>query len=135
MPEEINRVLTDHVANFLFCPTEQAVKNLKNEGIGIKSASGHKRVSSSGRDKGKTQLSKKLKLATHEATNLRTHSIYEVPPRVAMVGDVMLDAAMYYRKYARKPQGELPKKFILSTVHRAENTDDDERLRIDSHGA
>ena len=33
MPEEINRVLTDHVSNVLFCPTQQAVKNLKKEGI------------------------------------------------------------------------------------------------------
>lgn len=33
MPEEINRVLTDHVSKFLFCPTETAVKNLKKEGI------------------------------------------------------------------------------------------------------
>jgi UDP-N-acetylglucosamine 2-epimerase len=33
MPEEINRVLTDHISNLLFCPTETAVLNLKNEGI------------------------------------------------------------------------------------------------------
>lgn len=33
MPEEINRVLTDHVSDFLFCPTETAILNLKNEGI------------------------------------------------------------------------------------------------------
>jgi UDP-GlcNAc3NAcA epimerase len=33
MPEEINRVLTDHVSSLLFCPTETAVKNLETEGI------------------------------------------------------------------------------------------------------
>ncbi|MGD9041920.1 MAG: UDP-N-acetylglucosamine 2-epimerase (non-hydrolyzing), partial [Desulfobacteraceae bacterium] len=33
MPEEINRVLTDHVSTFLFCPTDTAVANLKKEGI------------------------------------------------------------------------------------------------------
>jgi len=33
MPEEINRVLTDHVSDILFCPTQTAVENLKNEGI------------------------------------------------------------------------------------------------------
>lgn len=33
MPEEINRVLTDHVSSLLFCPSELAVKNLKREGI------------------------------------------------------------------------------------------------------
>jgi UDP-GlcNAc3NAcA epimerase len=32
MPEEINRILTDRVSKWLFCPTPTAVKNLKNEG-------------------------------------------------------------------------------------------------------
>ena len=33
MPEEINRVITDHVSKLLFAPTDTAVINLKNEGI------------------------------------------------------------------------------------------------------
>lgn len=33
MPEEINRILTDRISNFLFCPTETAVKNLEAEGF------------------------------------------------------------------------------------------------------
>ena len=33
MPEEINRVLTDHLSSLLFAPTSQAVKNLSAEGI------------------------------------------------------------------------------------------------------
>ena len=33
MPEEVNRVLTDHVASLLFCPTDTAVANLAREGI------------------------------------------------------------------------------------------------------
>ncbi|AMS26963.1 UDP-N-acetylglucosamine 2-epimerase [Bacteroidetes bacterium UKL13-3] len=33
MPEEQNRVLTDHLSTWLFCPTQTAVENLLNEGI------------------------------------------------------------------------------------------------------
>ena len=33
MPEEINRVVTDHVSSLLFCPTDTAVSNLEREGI------------------------------------------------------------------------------------------------------
>ncbi len=33
MPEEINRVMTDHISDILFCPTAASVINLKREGI------------------------------------------------------------------------------------------------------
>lgn len=33
MPEEVNRVLTDHVSSLLFCPTDAAIQNLAKEGI------------------------------------------------------------------------------------------------------
>jgi len=33
VPEEINRILTDHCSDFLFCPTKTSVDNLKREGI------------------------------------------------------------------------------------------------------
>ena len=33
MPEEVNRKMTDHISNWLFCPTLTSVTNLANEGI------------------------------------------------------------------------------------------------------
>jgi UDP-GlcNAc3NAcA epimerase len=89
MQEETNRILTDHIAELLFCPTCQAVKNLANENV----------------------------------TNGVFHS-----------GDVMYDAALMYAKIAFEKSSILnslnlkPKKFRLCTVHRAENTDNMERL-------
>jgi len=51
------------------------------------------------------------------------------------VGDVMYDAALYYRDRAHKKSrimqtmALLPKAFVLATIHRAENTDNPERLQ------
>jgi UDP-N-acetylglucosamine 2-epimerase len=33
MPEEHNRVVSDHLSDLLFCPTDNAVENLAREGI------------------------------------------------------------------------------------------------------
>jgi len=89
MPEEINRVVTDHISRFLFCPTKRAVDNLKLEGI----------------SKG-----------------------------VYFVGDVMYDLFLKVRdnidaqKVLEKHRLQR-KSYILATVHRDFNTDNEERLR------
>ena len=95
MPEEINRVLTDHAATKLMAPTETAMKNLRNEGL--------------------------------------------PEERLSLVGDVMYDASLFYRGRARKPVwfdalGVAAGDFILTTVHRAENTDDPTRLKAIIYG-
>jgi UDP-GlcNAc3NAcA epimerase len=43
-------------------------------------------------------------------------------------GDVMFDAALFYTNKSRKPLQPIPSDFILATLHRAENTDNPERL-------
>lgn len=37
MPEEINRIATDHISDLLFCPTETAIENATREGLGLRS--------------------------------------------------------------------------------------------------
>lgn len=93
MPEEINRILTDRVSTFLFCPTEAAIQNLLDEGYG---------------------------------NQCRNHHVYNA-------GDVMYDAALFYQKIAQSSRAVLElldkhNEFYLATVHRAENTDNPERL-------
>jgi len=99
MPEEINRILTDRISKWLFCPTETAVENLKKEGYSVEGEG--RRVKGEGFGK------------------------------VINVGDVMLDAAMYYKQYAKKPLSlsTVTGNFILCTIHRAENTDEPQRLK------
>ena len=87
MPEEINRILTDRISDWLFCPTDTAINNLKKEG-------------------------------------------YEnMPCQIIKTGDVMEDAAIFYGEKASEKSTILNqlsltgKSFILSTIHRAENTD------------
>lgn len=44
MPEEINRILTDRVSTWLFCPTNTAVENLKKEGFPFKLSNNHYQI-------------------------------------------------------------------------------------------
>jgi len=90
MPEEVNRVVADHLSELLFCPTAVAVRNLSAEGI----------------TKG-----------------------------VHAVGDVMYDALLHFGEAAEKHSKVLedlslaPDDYILVTLHRAANTDDERALR------
>lgn len=104
MPEELNRVLTDHVSNFLYCPTIRAIQNLHDEGIGSRS------------------------------TEKPVRTLFERPPEVVLSGDVMYEGFLYYRDElrcgAKKAEVlEVPDAFVLCTLHRQENTDELPRLR------
>ena len=89
MPEEINRLMTDHISDLLFCPSNVSVNLLQNEKV----------------DKSK----------------------------IHNVGDVMYDAILFYQNFA-EPTANTEKiisqnpKYFLTTLHRAENTDDKQRL-------
>lgn len=90
VPEEINRVITDHISTLLFAPTTISMDNLHKEGL--------------------------------------NEGVYRT-------GDVMLDNFLYFSKIAEKRLNimenlNLSKNdYILSTVHRARNTDDADNLK------
>ena len=113
MPEEINRVLTDYCSDILFCPTETAVRNLKNEGF--------KNILNNG------------KLINLSSTKflVKSHKL----PIVINVGDIMYDLLLIGQEIAEKKSSVLeklklkPKKYNLATIHRAENTADKDRLK------
>ena len=66
---------------------------------------------------------------TTAVKNLESEGYLNKPVKVVQVGDVMQDAAILFAEKAIAPaDGELPEKFILVTLHRAENTDDPLRL-------
>lgn len=76
------------------------------------------------------QISDLLFCPTDSAVkNLHNEGFANKPVQVLQVGDVMQDAAVLFAENAVAPQNaNLPEKFILATLHRAENTDDPERL-------
>ncbi len=49
--------------------------------------------------------------------------------RIVNVGDVMYDGALFYRNLSSKPSFKIETNYILATVHRAENTDNEKSLR------
>lgn len=64
--------------------------------------------------------------------NLHGEGYRDFPVDINVIGDVMYDAALFYGEKAVRPK-DLPVNlesggFVLATVHRAENTDDDKRL-------
>ena len=61
--------------------------------------------------------------------NLQSEGVDKWNTQVELSGDVMQDGAIFYRELAEKPADlTLDSEFILSTIHRAENTDSEIRL-------
>jgi UDP-GlcNAc3NAcA epimerase len=90
MPEEVNRIITDRISDYLFCPTQTAIDNLEKEGY------------------------------------------RNIDIQIVKSGDVMQDAATFYAQKSVEKSTVIKdnnlSKFILTTLHRADNTDDKERL-------
>ena len=90
MPEEHNRVLTDHAADVLLAPTQVAADHLANEGLAAR---------------------------TQVVGDVMTDVLHQV---AATVGNRVPEAVT--------AAGLTPGEYSIATIHRAENTDEPERL-------
>jgi len=61
--------------------------------------------------------------------NLQNEGYQNLDCKIVKSGDVMQDGAMFYKNLAVKPSCEIKDNYILCTIHRAENTDDETRLK------
>jgi UDP-GlcNAc3NAcA epimerase len=99
MPEEINRLLTDHLSAFLFCPTDQAVWNLLKEGI----------------KDGRTKIVKNVGDVMYDSI-LYYSKIAEKKIPIFHGLNLINPQSV--------PPGRDNPQYYLATLHRAENTDD-----------
>jgi len=101
MSEETNRLLTDHLSTFLFCPTYQAVQNLLKEGI----------------RNGRTKMVKKVGDVMYD-------SVLFYSKIAGKRSDIFEKLNLF------TPNSELKTpNYYLATLHRAENTDNPKRLK------
>jgi UDP-GlcNAc3NAcA epimerase len=61
--------------------------------------------------------------------NLQKEGFSNLDCKIIKSGDVMQDGAIFYKNLAVKPSCNIENNYILSTIHRAENTDDIHRLK------
>lgn len=100
MPEEVNRIVCDQLASICFSPTQTGIDNLQREGL----------------------LESKEKFKNGKSRNI----VYS--------GDVMYDNIIYFASLAEQKRDILKRydlvsnQYILSTIHRDNNTDSQERL-------
>jgi UDP-N-acetylglucosamine 2-epimerase len=102
MPEEQNRVLTDHLSTLLLCPTRTAVNNLAKEGI-------------------------------TEGVFFTGDIMYDAVLRFSTLSEQRYGNGRWLREMANVCNNEISKlstkNYYLATIHRAENTDNKDRLQ------
>ena len=121
MPEEINRMVTDSLADYMFTTSDVANRNLIRQGAELVE-SGEMRVESSSKVEGGKSLPEDK------------YAYERVPQRVWHVGNVMIDTLLANRSRFRKPEvwDELKlheKQFVVMTMHRPANVDEENHLR------
>ena len=111
MPEEINRLLTDHLSTFLFCPTDQAVRNLLKEGI----KGGRRRIVKNVGDVMYDSILYYSQMAEKKSSIIKDLNLCFLTPNSCR------------ERFQTVPYGT--QNYYLATLHRAGNTDDPKRLK------
>ena len=124
MPEEINRMVTDALADYMFTTSEIANKNLLLAGASLENSANL--VNLDGLD----ALGNLAKRQLPE----EQYAFKRTPQRVWYVGNVMIDTLLANRSRFRKPEvydvlGLEDKQYIMMTMHRPANVDEQEHLK------
>ena len=115
MPEEINRLVTDHLSTFLFCPTDQAVRNLAKEGI----RPGAGKIVRNVGDVMYDSILYYSKIAEKKSTILKDLGL--------LTPNFVGNADLCSQRRCTERFQTVP--YYLVTLHRAENTDDPKKLK------
>ena len=119
MPEEINRMVTDSLADYMFTTSEVANRNLVRQGAVLMNE----------------EMSEAKPLNDANGVLPEDKYAYErVPQKVWHVGNVMIDTLLVNRARFRKPEvwdelGLKEKEFVVMTMHRPANVDEENHLR------
>ena len=114
MPEEINRMVTDSLADYMFTTSDVANRNLVRQGAELVE-------------------SQKSKVESEKLPEDK-YAYERVPQKVWHVGNVMIDTLLANRARFRKPQvwdelGLKEKEYIVMTMHRPANVDEESHLK------
>ena len=131
MPEEINRMVTDALADYMFTTSEVANKNLLLQGACLEA--------SQAMGNGQWAMGEETNRQSPIANSLpdlpeEQYAFKRTPQRVWYVGNVMIDTLLANRSRFRKPEvydalGLEEKQYIVMTMHRPANVDEEAHLK------
>ena len=136
MPEEINRMVTDSLADYMFTTSEVANKNLLLQGASLEVKG--ERLEVKGEENGEADIhaSRLIASSPHNLPVLEEeqYAFKRNVQRVWFVGNVMIDTLLANRARFRRPAvyDELclqEKNYVVMTMHRPANVDEEQHLK------
>ena len=131
MPEEINRMVTDALADYMFTTSEVANKNLLLLGAELQAsqAMGNEQWAIGEEINRQSPIANSLPALPEEQ-----YAFQRTPQKVWYVGNVMIDTLLANRSRFRKPEvydtlGLEEKQYIVMTMHRPANVDEQAHLK------